>query len=71
MIGHEDSDVVVDITDTFDKKLAALACHESQIGHRDPGEMQKMLRGWSGGIAKQHGLGDGRLAEAFRLVHTP
>ncbi len=30
-LGAEDADTYVDITETMDKKLAALACHESQV----------------------------------------
>jgi LmbE family N-acetylglucosaminyl deacetylase len=60
------SDHAVDITDTFDRKLAALRAHVSQTGQRD--DLEQMLRGWSGGTATRLGLPEGRLAEAFRVV---
>jgi LmbE family N-acetylglucosaminyl deacetylase len=33
--GSEERTYFSDITDTFDLKIAALECHQSQIGHRD------------------------------------
>jgi len=61
-------DTWVDITDTFDRKVAALRCHESQVGHRQ--DLEEMLRGWSTMIAQQGGLPEGRLAEGFRRLVT-
>jgi LmbE family N-acetylglucosaminyl deacetylase len=60
---------VVDITDTFDRKLAALQRHVSQTGH-EPG-LETMLRGWLGQAAVAGGLPEGRLAESFRVVRIP
>ena len=58
----------VDITDTFDRKIAALQAHASQTGgHPD---LEGMLRGWSAGIAATFGLAEGRLAEAFQVINT-
>ena len=59
---------VVDVTDTFDKKLAALRSHASQVG--DGVELATMLRAGFGAIARQAGLGEGRYAEAFQVVDT-
>jgi LmbE family N-acetylglucosaminyl deacetylase len=59
---------VVDVTDTFDKKMAALRSHASQIG--DGAGLEKMLRAGFGAIALQAGLGEGRYAEAFQVVDT-
>jgi LmbE family N-acetylglucosaminyl deacetylase len=59
----------VDVTDTFDRKLAALRAHASQTAHMD--DLEDRLRGWSAMHAKAAGLGEGRLAEAFRVVHIP
>jgi LmbE family N-acetylglucosaminyl deacetylase len=59
---------VVDITDRFDRKLAALHAHASQTSHMD--DLESMLRGWGAGLARAAGLPEGRLAEAFRVVHT-
>jgi len=62
------ADHYVDITDTFERKLAALRQHASQTAHME--DLEGMLRGWSGRIAKLAGLPDGRLAEGFRRVDT-
>jgi LmbE family N-acetylglucosaminyl deacetylase len=68
IMGGPEPDVAVDITDTFPRKVAALQRHVSQVSHRD--DLEKMLREWSGAIAKANGLPEGRLAEAFRVVPT-
>ena len=59
----------VDITDTFDSKLAALRAHESQTAHMD--DLEGLLRGWGGAQAVAGGLGEDRLAESFRVVSIP
>ena len=56
----------VDITDTFDRKIAALRAHESQTGHMD--NLAEMLRGWLSISAEMGGLPKGRLAEAFQTI---
>jgi LmbE family N-acetylglucosaminyl deacetylase len=58
----------VDVTDTFDAKVAALRAHRSQTGHMDG--LEDMLRGWLVMVAQRGGLPDGRLAEAFQVVDT-
>ena len=62
------ADHFVDITDVFDRKLAALRAHVSQTAHMD--DLEGMLRGWLGANAVLAGLADGRLAEGFRIVST-
>lgn len=59
---------VVDVTESFDAKLAALRSHRSQVG--DGANLEPMLREWMGSVARDAGLGDGRLAEAFLVVET-
>ncbi len=60
--------MVVDITDVFHLKHAALTRHESQVGHRE--DLEEMLRTWSRTTAKNAGLGKKRLAEGFKVVAT-
>ncbi|MDP9101433.1 MAG: PIG-L family deacetylase [Actinomycetota bacterium] len=59
---------VVDITDVFDRKLAALRRHHSQTAHMS--DLEGMLRAWTGHNASLAGLPEGRLAEAFRVIQT-
>ncbi len=60
--------LVVDTTDVFEKKVAALRCHESQVG--DGAQLEGLLRPWGEGTATAAGLPEGRLAEGFRVVNT-
>jgi LmbE family N-acetylglucosaminyl deacetylase len=62
------SDRAVDITEVFDKKLAALASHRSQIA--DVEALAVFVRGWAASTAARFGLGADRLAEAFQVVDT-
>jgi LmbE family N-acetylglucosaminyl deacetylase len=60
--------MVVDITENFERKVAALSCHVSQLGpDANPAEF---LTGWNRLTAKQAGLDKGRLAEGFKVVAT-
>ena len=59
---------VVDATDTYGRKLAALRSHRSQVG--DGEHLDELLRGWMTGTALAAGLPEGRLAEAFHVVNT-
>ena len=61
-------DHFVDITDTFDTKIAALRAHESQTAHME--ELDTFIRGWGELTAQRFGLPEGRLAEAFHVVRT-
>jgi LmbE family N-acetylglucosaminyl deacetylase len=69
LMAHHDSTHLVDVTDTFERKVAALRAHASQTSHLG-GELETMLRGWSTGIAAAAGWPEGRLAEAFTVVPT-
>ncbi len=66
--GGPDPDYMVDITDTFGAKLAALRAHASQVSHVDT--LEDMLRGWLSANAAKAGLPDGTLAESFTVVST-
>jgi LmbE family N-acetylglucosaminyl deacetylase len=62
------ADHYVDITDTFERKVAALCAHASQIS--DPADLGERIRGWATRIAEAGGLPAGRLAEAFQVIQT-
>jgi LmbE family N-acetylglucosaminyl deacetylase len=66
LMGSPTPDQYVDVTDTFDRKLAALREHVSQTSHMD--DLEGLLRGWLTRNAGVAGLPGGRLAEAFQLV---
>ncbi|HET6874128.1 MAG TPA: PIG-L deacetylase family protein [Acidimicrobiales bacterium] len=63
------ADVFVDVTDTFERKLAALRAHVSQETDRD-GQLESRLRTWMSAGATAAGLPEGRLVEAFRRIAT-
>jgi LmbE family N-acetylglucosaminyl deacetylase len=58
----------VDITGTFDRKVAAVGAHASQI--KDPGTLAERLRQRVAPNTAAAGLPEGRLAEAFQVVVT-
>jgi LmbE family N-acetylglucosaminyl deacetylase len=59
----DDSNAHVDITRTIDRKVAALACHASQI--KEPAKLEERMRAW----AKEEGEPIGvEAGEALRLV---
>ena len=58
----------VDVTDVFERKVAALRQHVSQTAHMD--DLEKMLRVWLGRNAAAGTLPKGRLAEGFRVIDT-
>ncbi|MHB1710525.1 MAG: PIG-L deacetylase family protein [Acidimicrobiales bacterium] len=62
------ADRAVDVTATFDRKLAALRSHRSQVGEGE--HLPDMLRGWMSGTAKAAGLPEGSLSEAYHVVPT-
>ena len=68
LMAHPDSNHVVDITDRFDTKIAALRAHESQTAHMD--DLESRLRQWGAMNAEAAGLPAGRLAERFFVVAT-
>ncbi len=68
IMGGPDPDVFIDITDTYDAKIEALLCHESQM--QDPGRIPELISEWGERVAKDGELPHGRLAEAFRRLET-
>lgn len=62
---------VVDVTDTFGLKMAALRCHRSQIGEGAPAEqVEARVRSWLTEGARRAGLPEGHLVESFRVVNV-
>jgi LmbE family N-acetylglucosaminyl deacetylase len=59
---------VIDVTDTADRKLAALRHHRSQ--YTDWDALEQRVRGWLEATATMNGLEAGRLAEQFVVVPT-
>ncbi len=68
LMGGPDPDHAVDVTDTVDRKIAALRRHVSQTSHLP--DLAGMVRGWLTANAAEKGLPDGRLAEVFQVVNT-
>ena len=66
MMAFPTPDTWVDVTEQFDRKVAALQCHRSQVGGWDG--LDEAMREWGSAIAHQGGLPEGRLAEAFRVI---
>ncbi len=68
IVGLEPNDLFVDITDVFDKKVAALSSHTSQVSWIE--DLPGFLRTNAAALTKAHGLPEGRLTEGFRRVVT-
>ncbi|MGH3868490.1 MAG: PIG-L deacetylase family protein [Pseudonocardiaceae bacterium] len=62
------ADHYVDITDTFDRKIAALRAHASQTGHMTT--LEERIHAWGSIQAKAAGLPAGRLAEGYLVLDT-
>jgi LmbE family N-acetylglucosaminyl deacetylase len=69
LMASAQADTFVDVTATFEKKLAALRAHVSQNTDSDGG-LEERMRGWLSPNAAQAGMPEGTLAEAFRRVVT-
>jgi LmbE family N-acetylglucosaminyl deacetylase len=69
IMGGPAPDHYVDITDTFDAKIAALRAHESQTSHME--NLEEFIRGWVTRSAEAAGFPEGRLAEQFMVVSLP
>ena len=66
LMGHDEPDVVIDITATMDRKLEALRCHASQL--RDFAGTEGRVRERAADLGKPHGY---TYAEAFRSIDLP
>ena len=64
----EPSDVLIDITEVLDRKVAALSAHTSQVAWIE--DVEGFLRAWGAETSAQHGLPAGTLTEAWRRIAT-
>ena len=62
------ADHAVDVTEVADRKFAALRSHVTQTSHSP--DLEKFVTDWMVQTAQRFGLPEGRLAEAFHVVHT-
>jgi LmbE family N-acetylglucosaminyl deacetylase len=69
MSSNDRADHYVDITATFDRKMAALAAHTSQTAHL-MGGLEERMREWAAAQARAAGLPDGHLAEGYLILDT-
>jgi LmbE family N-acetylglucosaminyl deacetylase len=64
--GSEDPNYCVDISATFRKKMAAVACHKSQFGNVSAGMVERMMK-----RAREMAAGQGfEMAESFHRVEA-
>ncbi|HEX6682301.1 MAG TPA: PIG-L deacetylase family protein [Candidatus Limnocylindrales bacterium] len=66
--GGPDPDHAVDVTGTFDRKLAALRAHVTQTTHMS--NLEQLLRDRLWAMASSLGLPEGSLAEAYTIIRT-
>jgi LmbE family N-acetylglucosaminyl deacetylase len=59
-------DHIVDVTDTVERKIAALRAHASQTAHMT--DLEERIRSLGGTWARRFGLAAGRIGEAFQVV---
>ena len=62
------ADRYIDITDSFDRKIAALRAHTSQTAHMTG--LEERMRAWGSLQAQAAGLAEGRLAEGYLVIDT-
>jgi LmbE family N-acetylglucosaminyl deacetylase len=62
------ADHAVDVTDVVDRKFAALRSHVTQVSHNP--DLETFVTGWMAMTAQRFELPEGRLADAFHVVHT-
>jgi LmbE family N-acetylglucosaminyl deacetylase len=68
--GHVEPNHFIDTTDQLPRKIAALLSHTSQTEHMGEDGLRERITQWNGALAKQGGLPEGRIAEAFLVVDT-
>lgn len=68
VMGGASPSAAIDVTEQVERKLRALMCHETQ--HQDPTGTADRVRTWMELTARQFGLAEGRMAEAFQVVET-
>jgi LmbE family N-acetylglucosaminyl deacetylase len=68
LVGSDQPNQFVDITDVFDRKMTALLQHVSQ--HPDLDGLRGRMLEWGNAIASAGGLPAGRLAEAYYVMPT-
>lgn len=66
MQAHPEFNSFTDVTETFDLKLKAILCHESQ--HPKPEVLGEMVKGWLSTHASDVGLSEGSLVETFYQI---
>jgi LmbE family N-acetylglucosaminyl deacetylase len=64
IVGPGEQSTAVDISDTIDKKIEALMCHQSQVGD-NADEVAGWVRTWTAEQGKRHGYDH---AETFRVI---
>ncbi|MBV8996953.1 MAG: PIG-L family deacetylase [Pseudonocardiales bacterium] len=65
---NDRADHYIDITDAFDRKIAALRAHTSQTAHMT--DLEERMRAWGSLQAQAAGLAEGRLAEGYLVIDT-
>ena len=68
-MGHPTLTHYVDVTETFERKLAALRAHASQTAHLE--DLEAFIRGWGSRIAAEAGFPDGHVGEGFFVSTMP
>lgn len=68
LMAHAEPDLMIDVTEHFPRKIAALRAHTSQTA-RHP-DLEGMIRTWLADGALRAGFPEGRLAESFKTVPT-
>jgi LmbE family N-acetylglucosaminyl deacetylase len=68
IMGGPNAQRYMDVTTTFDRKIAALRAHESQTGHME--DLAEFVGSWLTRTAQVAGLPEGSFAEAFHVIST-